>query len=42
MSTPLQTVRARRCCDRAISFTGTFYGNIRSEPMDFATWPLSP
>jgi len=23
-------------------FTGMFYDNIHSEPMDFAAWPLSP
>ena len=40
--TRLQTVPRAAVAERAVSFTGTFYGNIRSEPMDFAAWPLSP
>jgi hypothetical protein len=42
MWTALQTVPREALPDRASGFTGTFYGNIRSEPLDFAAWPLSP
>ena len=42
MWTRLQTVPRAALPERAMSFTGTFYRNIRSEPMDFAAWPLSP
>jgi len=42
MWTRLQTVPRAALPERAMSFTGTFYGGIRSEPMDFAAWPLSP
>jgi hypothetical protein len=42
MWTRLQTVPRAALFERAISFTGTFYGGIRSEPMDFAAWPLDP
>jgi len=38
----LQTVPRAALPERAMSFTGTFYGNIRSEPMDFAAWPMNP
>ena len=40
--TRLQTVPRDALPGRAMSFTGTFYGNVRSEPMDFTAWPLSP
>jgi hypothetical protein len=42
MWTRLQSVPRAALPERAISFTGTFYGDIRSEPMDYAAWPLSP
>jgi hypothetical protein len=38
----LQTVPRAALRERAISFTGTFYRNIRSVPMDYAAWPLTP
>lgn len=37
----LQTVPRSALRERAISFTGTFYGNISNEPMDYAAWPLT-
>ena len=38
----LQTVPRAALPERAVCFTGTFYGNMRSEQMDYAAWPLSP
>lgn len=42
MWTRLQTVPREALPERAMSFAGTFYRNVRSERMDFALWPLSP
>ena len=42
MWTRLQTVPRDALAERAMAFTGTFYNGIRSAPMDFAAWPLSP
>ncbi len=42
MWTRLQTVPREALPERAMSFAGTFYRNVRSERMDFAAWPLSP
>jgi len=40
--TRLQTMPRAALPERAGAFTGSFYGNIRSEPMNFAAWPLTP
>ena len=40
--TRLQTVPRDVLPARAAAFTGTFYADIRSEPMDVAAWPFSP
>jgi hypothetical protein len=38
----LQTVPRATLPERAPAFTGMFYEDIRSEPMEFSAWPLSP
>jgi len=40
--TRLHTVPREALPARAAGFTGTFYRDIRSEPMDCSAWPLSP
>ena len=42
MWTRLQTVPREALPARAAAFTGTFYRDVRSDPMDYAAWPLSP
>ena len=40
--TRLQTVPRDVLPERAVAFTGAFYADIRSEPLDVAAWPFSP
>lgn len=40
--TRLQTVPRDALSPRAPAFTGMFYDGIRSEPMDYPAWPLTP
>lgn len=40
--TRLQTVPREALTERAPAFTGMFYENIRSDPPEFAAWPMSP
>lgn len=42
MWTRLQTVPREALAERAAVFTGMFYQDIRSEPMEFSAWPMSP
>ena len=42
MWTMLQMVPRNALHDDAKMFTGTFYNNVRSEPMDLTMWPQSP
>lgn len=40
--TRLQTVPRDTLVERAPAFTGMYYENIRSDPPEFAAWPMSP
>lgn len=40
--TRLQTVPREALPGRAPAFTGMYYDGIRTEPMDYPAWPLSP
>jgi hypothetical protein len=40
--TRLQTVPRDTLAGRAPAFTGMFYDGIRSEPLDYPAWPLTP
>jgi hypothetical protein len=40
--TRLQTVPRDTLEGRAPAFTGMFYDGVRSEPLDYPAWPLSP
>jgi hypothetical protein len=40
--TRLQTVPRDTLAGRAPAFTGMFYDGIRSEPLDYPAWPMTP
>ncbi len=40
--TRLQTVPRDALPERAPAFTGTYYAGVKSAPMEYSAWPLSP
>jgi len=40
--TSLQTVSRERLAEGVRVFVGTYYTNVRSEPVDLGAWPLNP
>ena len=40
--TRLQTVPRDALPERAPAFAGTYYAGVKSAPMDFSAWPMSP